>query len=170
MYIKIIGALLIIACCGGYGILLATAHRKEVQLLHQLMRMLDVMQSELEYRLTPIPQLCRICVADADEPLQKVFLAVADKLENQKAGDAAAAMTLALQEQKHLPPITAAQLKQLGQTLGRFDLQGQLRGFAQCTQACTHKLNELECNQQQRLRSYQTLGFCAGAALAILLF
>lgn len=170
MYIKIIGALLIITCCGGYGILLASAHRKEVQLLHLLMRVLDVMQSELEYRLTPIPELCRACAADIDEPLRCVFLTVADKLEKQETVDAAAAMTLALQEQKHLPPITRAQLLQLGQTLGRFDLQGQLRGFSQCMQECAHKLNELECNQQQRLRSYQTLGFCAGAALAILLF
>ena len=31
------------------------------------------------------------------------------------------------------------------------------------------QLRELERNRQQRLRSYRTLGLCAGAALAILL-
>ena len=149
--------------------MLAATHRKEVRLLHQLLRVLNVMQSELEYRLTPVPQLCRICAEEAGA-LGGVFLSAADKLEKQEVPDAAAAMTRAVQEDKQLPPIVSAQLRNLGQTLGRFDLQGQIRGFAQCVQGCTHKLNELESNQQQRLRSYQTLGFCAGAALAILLF
>ena len=31
------------------------------------------------------------------------------------------------------------------------------------------ELRELERNRQQRLRSYRTLGLCAGAALALLL-
>ena len=169
MYIKIIGALLIIACCGGYGMLLAAAHRREVRLLHQLLRVLDVMQSELEYKLTPVPQLCRVCAEDAGA-LRSIFLSVADKLEKQETVDTAAAMAMAVQEDKHLPSITASLLRNLGQTLGRFDLQGQIRGFSQCAKECSHKLNELESNQQQRLRSYQILGFCAGAALAILLF
>lgn len=169
MYIKIIGAFLIVACCGGYGIKLAATHRREVQLLHELLRILDVMQSELEYRLTPIPQLCKVCAEDAGA-LKFIFLLVADKLEKQETCDASAAMALTLQENKNFPPITAGQLRNLGQTLGRFDLQGQIRGFSQCAKDCAHKLNELESNQQQRLRSYRTLGFCAGAALAILLF
>lgn len=169
MYIKIIGSLIIVAGCGGYGILLAMTHQREVRLLRQLLRVLDVMRSELEYRLTPVPQLCKMSAENVDESLGNVFLEVAYKLERQETVDVAAAVELAVQEQQ-LPPITAAQLRTLGQTLGRFDLQGQIRGFLQCAQECTQELNKLESNQQQRLRSYQTLGFCAGAALAILLF
>ena len=41
------------------------------------------------------------------------------------------------------------------------------RGKDLCTADVT--LRELERNRQQRLRSYRTLGLCAGAALAILL-
>lgn len=169
MYIKIIGAVLIIGCCGGYGMLLAVSHRREVSLLRQLLHLLELMRAELEYRLTPIPDLCRVCAADASETLSGVFLKLADNLEGQAAPDVQSAMALTLQK-KSLPLVTAQQLKLLGQTLGRFDLQGQLRGLALCKQECEHQLNELEYNQQQRLRSYQTLGFCAGAALAILLF
>ena len=170
MYIKIIGALLITVGCGGYGMLLAKVHRKEVKLLHQLMGVLEMMRSELEYRLTPVPLLCRSCTSDTDRLLRDVFTAVADQLEKQEATDASTAMAVAIEHDKRLPPITAAQLRQLGQTLGRFDLSGQARGFTQCAQECANKLNELECNQQQRLRGYQTLSFCTGAALAILLF
>ena len=169
MYIKICGALLIVACCGGIGILFANTQRLEVRLLHQLLRVLELMKSELSYRLTSVPQLCRICSDALSEPLRGIFAAVADKLDNQTCVDAERAFHTVLQEM-NLPSQTKATLQNLGQTLGRFDLQGQLNGFSQCAQECTHKLNELECNQQQRLRSYRTLGFCAGVTLAILLF
>lgn len=170
MHLKIVGAILIVACCGGYGILLARSQKKDMALLYQLMRVLDAMRSELEFRLTPVPELCRSCAEDADEPLRSVFLTLAEKLDAQTAADAAAAMELILETEKKLTPATAQMLKLLGQTLGRFDLNGQLRGLRQCAKECRHKLDVLEYNQQQRLRSYQTLGFCAGAALAILLF
>lgn len=169
MRIKIIGAILIIGCCGGYGMLLAASHRKEVSYLHQLVRVIDTMVSELEYRLTPIPELCRICANDLHPPLYGVFSLLADHLDRQTATDVADAMERALANQ-NLPPATEEQLRLVGQTLGRFDLQGQIRDLIQCKQACEHKLNELELNQQQRLRTYQTLGFCAGAALTILLY
>ena len=58
---------------------------------------------------------------------------------------------------------------QLGKSLGRFDLPGQLKGIAAAKESCKRELRELERNREQRLRSYRTLGLCAGAALAVLL-
>ena len=139
-------------------------------LLHQLTRVYEQMYAELEYRLTPVPELCRQCAVDLSGPLAEVFGSIADILETQTAIDAASAMRLVLNRQKNLPSEITNQLELLGHNLGRFDLPGQLRGLRQCKVECEHKRNELEHNQQQRLRSYQTLGFCAGAALAILLF
>lgn len=170
MPIKIIGALLIIGCCGGFGILLARNHRREVKLLYELLHVFDVMSSELEYRLTPVPELCRLCAQELSQPLCSVFKDVAQQLELQTVTDAAAAMEQILRRDKHLPAAVSLSLHLLGQTLGRFDLNGQLRGLRHCTESCRHELEELEHNQHQRLRTFQTLGFCAGAALAILLF
>lgn len=170
MHIKFFGALLIVGCCGGYGMLLAVSHRKQVALLCELERVYEMMYAELEFRLTPIPELCRICAAELSFPLAKIFLSLAEVLETQSAGDVSSAMKLVLGQERNLPTAVSNQLELLGHNLGRFDLPGQLRGLRQCRLECEHKRNELEHNQQQRLRSYQTLGFCAGAALAILLF
>lgn len=169
MYLKISGAVLIMVCCGGFGMFLANIHRKEVRFLHQLLHMLECMKAEISYRLTPVPLLCRVCAKELSEPVRAVLLLVADELDSQSCGDVAGAFDRAL-EVGDLPPVTESVLRSLGQTLGRFDLQGQLNGFSQCAQECACQLNELECDQRQRLRSYQTLGFCAGAALVILLF
>ena len=56
----------------------------------------------------------------------------------------------------------------LGTSLGRFDLTGQLNGLEQVRSHCRRELEALAGNRDQRVRGYQTLGICAGAALAIL--
>jgi hypothetical protein len=58
----------------------------------------------------------------------------------------------------------------LGETLGRFDLQGQLRGLEAVKKNAEFELEQLRSNQDVRLRNYRTFSICAGAALVILLF
>ena len=57
----------------------------------------------------------------------------------------------------------------LGRSLDRFDLAGQLKGIAATRSACRREVGALLENRDLRLRSYKTLGLCAGAALAVLL-
>ena len=170
MYIKLTGAILILAGCGGYGILMAMNHRREVSALHQLALTLEQMICELEYRLTPLPELCRFGAEQTKGSLRVFFLELAKAMDEQISPDIGICTIAALKQTPGLPNHAAAQLQALGQTLGRFDLNGQLTSLERCKQACLGQLEVLEHGQTQRLRSYQTLGFCAGAALAILLF
>ena len=169
MSIRLIGAVLIISGCGGYGFMLAKNHRREVRSLRQLLGILEFMTSELQYKLTPLPELCR-CLAEQEEGWgSRIFEALGRILEAQVYPNVPDAMDAAVKETKGIPLLAAAQLRTLGKTLGRFDLVGQLRGIESCRVECLHQLEDLEQNQTQRLRSYQTLSFCAGVALAILL-
>lgn len=170
MYIKLAGAILIIAGCGGYGILMAVNHRRETAALHQLARVMERLICELEYRLTPLPQLCRFGAEQSKGTIKVFFLNLAKALDEQVSPDVGICTIAALKEISGLPSHAAAQLQSLGQTLGRFDLPGQLTAFERCRQSCMAQLEVMEYQQGQRLRSYQTLGFCAGSALAILLF
>ena len=68
-----------------------------------------------------------------------------------------------------LPRRVRKNVRQLGASLGRFDLEGQLQGLEAVRQQCCADLKELEENREQRLRCYQTLTVCTGTALAILL-
>lgn len=170
MYIKLTGALLIVIGCGGYGVMIAAAHRREVAALHQLVQAMDLMICELEYRLTSLPELCRFSAAQIKGPVRSFFTALAKALDEQVSPDVGWCTIAALKETPGIPRYASAQLQALGQTLGRFDLTGQLTSLEQCKRSCLGQLEVLEYQQSQRLRSYQTLGFCAGAALAILLF
>lgn len=169
MGLRLVGAVLIIAGCGGYGWVLARNHRREVTAMRHLIAALEYMTSELEYKLTPLPLLCVELEQTAEGYVAQVFGKLGEILEVQMFPYVPDAMALAVKETRGLPPQTAELFLILGKTLGRFDLSGQLRGLQSCRVDCTHQLEELEHNQTQRLRSYQTLSFCAGVALAILL-
>ena len=64
---------------------------------------------------------------------------------------------------------TSRILRELGTSLGQFHLNGQLAGLRTMKAHSEYILEELSRNRDNRLRSYQTLGICTGAALAILL-
>lgn len=168
MNYKWIGAVMIIFGCGGFGFSLAAMQLREERNLRQLIAALDYMECELQYRLTPLPELCRQAGADTRGCIREIFLRLAEELEAQVAPDVASCMNAALARVRDLPTHTREALQLMGQTLGRFDLPGQLKGLETVRGACRRRLEELTTNKEPRLRSYQTLGICAGAALAIL--
>lgn len=168
MTYKWIGAILIVVSCGGFGFSVAAAHLLEEKTLRQLISTLDLMECELQYRLTPLPDLCRLAGNDAVGCIRTVFLSLAKELEAQISPDVSSCMNAVLSTSGEIPKYTREALELLGRSLGRFDLAGQLKGLEAVRTACRRQLEALTTNKEPRLRSYQTLGICAGAALAIL--
>lgn len=168
MTYKWIGAVLVIVGCGGVGFSIAAAHRREEKLLRQLIQVLQYMECELQYRLTPLPELCRQAGKEVNGILRDVFLNLARELDWQTSPDVCSCMAEAVKKSRDLPISLRRLLLQLGHTLGRFDLTGQLQGLQGIRVSCEDALKDLNKDRDNRLRSYQTLGLCAGAALAIL--
>lgn len=168
MLLKVVGVILVIAACGGVGFRIAANHRQEERALRQLVALLDFMECELQYRLTSLPELCRQAASEFPEIPGKVFLELALEMESQVSPNMERCMAAALKNCKDVPPITRKELELLGKSIGRFDLDGQIKGLEAVRQDCRRNLQELGNNRENRLRSYQTLGLCAGAALAIL--
>ena len=169
MNYKWMGALLIVLSCGGFGMGLAASQHREEAALRQLVSALDLMECELQYRMTPLPELCRLAGRENRGCIRKILLDLARELDEQIAPDVSSCMKAALGTAHDIPAAALRALDLLGQSLGRFDLQGQLKGLEAVRSHCRLVLEDMTRNKQQRLRSYQTLGFCAGAALAILL-
>lgn len=168
MILKVIGAICIILSCGGMGFSMAAAHRREEGALRQMISLLDHMGCELQYRLTPLPELCRGAMNELDGDIRRVLGLLVQELEQQLSADAGTCMRTALEKSGRLPGSVHRNLLMLGTSLGRYDLQGQLNGIEAVRIRCRSDLQELERNRENRLRSYQTLGLCAGFALAIL--
>ena len=168
MSIKWIGAILVVAGCGGVGFSMAANYRRETWTLRALVRALDYMTCELQFRLTPLPELCRQAGKECGTSTGRTLTALAEELEHQACPQAEGCMQAALARQRDVPPSAVTALDLLGRSLGRFDLEGQLQGLEQVRLHCRRTLAEMEAGREQRVRGYQTLGLCAGAALAIL--
>lgn len=168
MTMKVIGAVLILISCGSVGFRIAAAQRREERMLEELCRLLEYMECELRYRLTPLPVLCAATARQATGALKDLFLILTQELENQISPDAGSCMYAALSRCRGLPQQVVQCLQELGKTLGTFDIDGQVKGLEASQQACKRSLQVLRQNKDNRLRSYQTLGLCAGAAIVIL--
>ena len=168
MVLKILGVILVVAGCGGVGFRIAANHQQEERALRQLIGILDYMACELQYRLTPLPALCRQAAAEFRQIPGKVFLELALEMEAQVSPDMVSCMDAVLKRNRDIPSVTCSALELLGRSIGRFDLEGQLNGLEAVRQECRRNLSLLSNDRDIRLRSYQTLGLCAGAALAIL--
>ena len=169
MSVKMIGAIIIIVACGSVGFSMAAAHRQEENTLRQLLNALEIMSCELQQRLLPLPHLCQIAGNTCRGDIARLFHKLSDELERQIAPDATVCVDIALAAFPKLPPITREVFTQLGISLGQYNMEGQLNGLQIAKKQCQNALDSLNQNRDNRLRSYQTLGLCAGAALAILL-
>lgn len=159
---------MVIAGCGWVGFRMASNHVREENALRKLIGVLDYMECELQYRYTPLPELCRQATVQIKGPLQKTFLRLTQELEDQISPDVDRCMQMALATCPEIPRYTRQILSSLGRSLGRFDMDGQLKGLENVRQECRRILESLVKDKDIRIRSYQTLGLCAGAALAIL--
>ena len=155
MIYKWIGAGFVIAACSGFGFSLASLHRKQEKLLRQFLQVLEDMECMLQYKLMPLPELCRSSVRRIGGPIRTVLLQFAQELEQQVAPDAPSCMSVALASCQ----FPEGSLKYLA---------GQLQGLESVKANCELVLKNLECNREVRIRSYQTLGICTGVAMAIL--
>ena len=166
---KWIGAALVILGCGGFGFLLALNHKATENAFRQLTSALDFMECELRYHMTSLPELCKNAGRERTGIVRTVLLHLASELDAQVTPEVRTCMTAALQRSGEIPAPIRNIFEELGQSLGRFDLNGQLKGLNSARQRCRRELEALNTNRDVRLRSYQTLGLCTGAALAILL-
>ena len=164
-----IGIVIVIAGCGGVGLKMAMQSRQQEQNLNSLIAALGEMENELEFRMPALPELCRSAAKQAGGPIGQLLLALAEALGRQAAPNVSTCMEHLLEDREEMDPELQKLLGLLGTSLGRFDLTGQLAGLNSLKQQTQQALNRHVEGQQERVRSYQTLGLCAGAALAILL-
>lgn len=169
MYIKWIGSVLIVAGCGGLGLTLSGYFRKERQLLQSLLSVLSFLECQLQYQLTPLPELCRQAGRASGGLLEEVFLNFSRELDWQKAPDTDSCMVEAIRKSRSVPMRVKELLRRMGISFGRFDLEGQLKDFDQLRKLCERELSQLSENLESRVKTCRTLSLCIGAAAAILL-
>ena len=168
MIAKLIGALSIMMACSGYGFYIAYRHTSQLRLLKQFLHILNRMEWELQYRRPNLPELCRYISTEEKGVLHELFVHFAIELDNQIQPDAHHCMLCAIESVSYLPDIIKRLMDQLGNELGRYDLECQIEGIETVRKSTLEYIKEYERDKDKRIRGYKTLGLCAGAALVLL--
>lgn len=163
---RIGGAICIFYACGYCGHLIAKQYKREERLLLQLCKILEEMKNRLCYQLEPLENL--LCMDIRDSELREIFLCFQGQLQKRQL-EVSQAVELALRQRNTLPKSLQEIFRSLGSCLGKFDLEGQLKELELISLQCVQSLENLRINHISKLKTYQTLSLCLGAALGILL-
>ena len=168
MNYRLIGAICVVVACGGAGFIMTVQYLLKIQTLTDIVAVLNYMENELQYRCTPLPTLCRSAAKQVNGKIGCIFTYMADELEAQVSPNAELCMMNVLEKLDITCSSLNAILLDLSRNLGKFDISGQLRALECARNICSEELKQLQRDKKNRVRSYQTLGLCTGAAIAIL--
>lgn len=168
MMIRVLGAVCTLLAGSCYAITIGKEHRKKEGYYEQLLLILEHFVWELQTNMAPLPVCCAAAAHCARGEMAVLFDCLSQKLEKGEVNSAAQCMAECVAQQD-LPPQLTQRLLQLGDTLGRYDLSGQIGGIQSISQLCMRDLQALTAARGKSLKSCQALGLCTGAAVAILL-
>lgn len=166
---KWIGCALVMGGCWGIGFAMAARDKAQERSLSQLEQIFGWMIDELSCRMWPLNTLFQLVAEMTDGDLKHILLSFSLELDKRSEKDATDCMKAVLEREQRIPPQCKMLLGELGKSLGRYDLSGQIRELERIRSQANRLLLEHRDGSEQRLRSYKTLGLCAGAVLMIIL-
>ena len=166
--LRLLGAALVTLSASLVGFGFARGVRRQCAQLEGLLWALDFMQAELSSRLTPLPQLLSAC---RQRDVALFFEAAGRALSVPPGCTVPVSFKRGFQASPGLSPGQEAvqTLYGLSTALGRFDLESQLAAIERAKGSITSVLLQLQAQKRARCRSYETIGICAGLALAVIL-
>lgn len=169
--LKLLGSFLVVLAAGSVGFGFAAAVRAQAVQLQRLIAALEYMKSEIAFRLTPLPELFRLLGSAQDEPVGSFFARCASELLHEPGAGIQTVFHHALRQTQKLalPQSARRTLLELSVSLGKFDAQGQINALSLASERLRQQLATLEAGRKERCRSYETIGICAGLALAVIL-
>lgn len=167
--IKTMGILLIFLGAVGTGGSMALSVYRANTLLRQLLAAMELLHNELSFRQTPLPEAMEYLARTNQGAVAAFFSRLARDLRQRQERSVEVIMRKNLMQSGFTPQARRI-LQQLGNGLGQYDLEGQLRAVELAEKRLQERLEQSNAEQSGRIRSYCTLGVCAGMAIAILVW
>ena len=168
---KLAGIVFIVVSAGSVGLRISSGLRKRCRLLRQLLTALQVMENEIGFCSTPLPQVFALMAVRADGALSRVFSSVAKTMDKRRWISPQSAMEQALQEEPQLgeDKQIAEELLALTSGLGKYDRECQMKTLNKAKKQVEELIQAAEQECSMRSKTYEVLGICAGISVAILL-
>ena len=169
--LKLIGLSLILTASSAMGLGLArTVRRQQAQTLALIDALLRI-RHELQYRLTPLPDVFLALQESREAAVAAFFSGLAGSLSAADTCTVGYACRQALAQTRGLSLSSAARgtILSLFDSLGRYDLEGSVQALDLALSRLREEVKALQNSAAARCRTYLTLGVCTGLAAAVIL-
>lgn len=170
--LKLLGAGMVVLAGGLAGMQAGRSYARRPVEIRALMGALLLLQTEIGYALAPLGEALERVAARADPAVAPLFARAAAFLrENPGAtgAEALAAAVGAASPKLSLREEDFAALRDLGAALGNSDREDQVRHLSLALERLRVAGAAAEADARRYVRLWNTLGFCGGLGLAILL-
>ncbi|MCL0081259.1 stage III sporulation protein SpoIIIAB [Peptococcaceae bacterium] len=165
------GAILILFACSYVGFAVAEKYRRRPQDLRYLQSALQMLETEIAYGATPLPdalgQVSRRCEKD----IAILFTVTVDHLISGDGGTVREAWEMALNHfcrQSAINSADAAVLTALGGNLGISDQQDQIKHLQLAREQLKIEASKAEVEAVKNVKLYNYLGFLSGLTIVII--
>ena len=170
---KVLGALLVFLACGSLGVMLAFNLTRRQEVLRELQTALQLLETEIAYTATPLPEALPRVAAKTRSPTRLLFAAAHHTLLNTFGAMASEAWSDGVKALARAAPLEEedlAVLTDFGQGLGQGDRADQVKKL-ELARAQLRKLEEMAAeNRVRQARVWQALGFLSGLTIILLLY
>ncbi len=170
--IKVIGCLVILVCWTSGGYIVATGYGRRVRELRAFQHALQILESEILYTSTPLPQAVQRTSARLERPMDRVFTAMGQILEKRTGHTAGEVWCMAIDQTQGLLCLNREDIdiiRSFGKTLGSTDKENQEKNFRLAKFQLEAQQVKAEEQRNRNERLCKNLGFLLGAALVTLL-
>jgi stage III sporulation protein AB len=169
---KAIGAGLVMVASSGIGFRVARDFRERARQLRAMMLSIRILQAEVEFSVTPLPQALRRVAARSQPPVDKLFEASAEALQE---GDipVTSAFQLGIESCRPHSALKTEDyevITEFGKTLGTSDRMHQSQHFEVTLLNLSGLEREARDSQRSHERMWQYIGVLTGLLLVVILY
>lgn len=168
--IRFLGIAFILAATAATGMVMIGGVGAGMEQTRALQQLLLLMRSEMQYHLTPLPEIFSAAAQSIDSPVGALSWTIAGSMMSGQPQTAFFAIKSAMEKtpQLTLPKAAKDAFLDLSRSLGKYDLEGQLAAIDYCLERIEAIAGTLESERSARCRSYGAVCACAGVCFLIL--
>lgn len=170
--IKFLGSIMVVTGCSFVGFKLALSLSNRRKCLIQLNKAVHILESEIMYVYTEIPEIFLKIGLKSDEYIGNIFKRAGEGLINGKYEDVTIALQSSVTEYEGTTYLEKKDLNilfDLGNILGQWDLEAHKKGFLLTKKSIEENLDEAKSKESKLSKMYKVLGVSFGLIICILL-
>ena len=173
MLFKIIGVLVIIGSSSYIGFLIADYYKDRPELLKSLQLSLQMLETEMLYLSTPLPNAFRNISEKCDDKIRDLFNVIIDTLDNKKEYTASESWEIAINtfyKNSVLNNTDKEILLSLAHYLGETDKKNQLKKIKYTLSELSKQEQEAENNRAKNEKIWRYIGVLTGISIVLIIY